>query len=71
MKDTALSITQSYEQFAGHSCQLDVMLAYELFDDANAAALLYPLNVLRNYATLQVGLAGECRGGDLGCGSEW
>lgn len=34
--------------------QLDLMLAFERFAD-DSAALLYPINILRNYARLQVG----------------
>ena len=34
--------------------QLDLMLVFERFAD-DRAALLYPINILRNYARLQVG----------------
>lgn len=40
-------------------CQLDVMLLTEEFDDAQAHNSLYPVNILRNYARLQVGSATE------------
>ena len=36
--------------------QLDLMLVFERFAD-DSAALLYPINILRNYARLQVGKA--------------
>lgn len=35
------------------NCQLNLLLAYERFKDSNAT-MLYPMNVLRNYARLQV-----------------
>lgn len=40
-------------------CQLDVMLLTEEFDDAHAYNSLYPVNILRNYARLQVSSAIE------------
>lgn len=39
-------------------CQLDLMLIWEAFD-SKEAALLYPVNSLRNYARMQV----ECKSG--------
>jgi hypothetical protein len=41
-------------------CQLDLVLVYELLGEERAS-LLYPVNVLRNYARLQVvKLSGRC-----------
>ena len=38
--------------------QLDMMLVYEWIDDDNAK-LIYPVNILRNYARLQVCMYGK------------
>lgn len=35
------------------TCQLDLMLVYERFE-SEKATMLYPVNILRNYARLQV-----------------
>ncbi len=37
----------------GDACQLDLMLLWEAFD-SKEAALLYPVNSLRNYARMMV-----------------
>ncbi len=37
------------------ACKPDVLLVYELYADEQARRLLYPFNVLRNLARLQVG----------------
>ena len=42
-------------------CQLDLMLVWEAFD-SKEAALLYPVNSLRNYARMQVESKSSCRG---------
>jgi hypothetical protein len=43
-------------------CQLDVSLLYEVVAD-DVMTMLLPINVMRNYALLQVGWGGAGRGG--------
>ena len=54
---TAVSYSYSHCSIeATASCQLDMMLLYEVFDSTDTK-LLYPVNTLRNFARMQV-----CRG---------
>lgn len=57
---------------ARRGCALDVLLAFETWQDADAMRALYPMNTLRNWARLQVGCgavgAGRCV---PGCGCVW
>lgn len=49
-----------HRPFAHATCpQLDLLLAYERFGDSNGT-MLYPVNIMRNYARLQVRLTMQC-----------
>ena len=52
---TAIATARAFHELAEKnlSCQLDLMLVYERFD-SEKATMLYPVNILRNYARLQV-----------------
>ena len=41
------------------ACSLTLSLFWELFDDADAAAFYYPINMLRNYAAMMVTCTGQ------------
>ena len=52
-KATASALELHRRVEADYPCQLDLLLAYEVVGSSKAA-MLYPVNVMRNYARLQV-----------------